>query len=68
MNALRKEDTLSIPVRRLSFFRRRPERPLDIPEAIGATDAELVRLTGDPIAREYAGWEMLRLLHGPRLA
>ena len=59
---------MSIPIRRLGPFRRRPERPLDIPEAIGATDAELVRLTGDPIAREYAGWELLRLLHGPRLA
>jgi hypothetical protein len=59
---------MSNPIHHLSPWSRRPARLPDVPEAIGATDAELVRLTGDPIARECARWDIWRLLYGPRLA
>ena len=39
--------------------------PLDVPAAVGATDAELARL-GAQFDLDGARWFALRMLHGPR--
>jgi hypothetical protein len=55
---------MSSPFLRLYRLVRRHDPLGDVPAAIGASDAELVRLTTDPIVRERARWDRLRLLLG----
>jgi hypothetical protein len=50
---------MSSPFLRLDRLAGRHDPPVDVPAAIGASDAELVRLTTE---RERAPWDRLRLL------
>ena len=65
--------TIPIGHRQLVLTLVAPSRPrraacLDLPAAVEATDAELVRLaTHDAADVERARWQAMALLHGPRL-
>ena len=62
---------MTIPVgRRRLVLTLLPARPtaVDLPAALDATDAELVRLTGRAAADvERARWDAMRLMYGPHL-
>ena len=63
---------MTIPIgRRRLVVALTPQRPpaLDVPAALDATDAELVRLAGPASAAlERARWEAMSLMYGPRLS
>ena len=62
--------TIPLGRRRLVLTLVAPPRPAatEVPAAVGASDAELVRLSArQPADLDRARWEAMALMHGPRL-